>query len=104
MALPRRSRARPSGTAAALARSAAALARSAAALARSAAALARLAAVPAGARRGPSPDHPTPAAGGISFFRLCLLMRVAATAVPPAFACPLSGGAAVRQTNARRLS
>ena len=68
------------------------------------AALVRLAAAPAGARRLPSSDHTTPAAGGIQFFRLCQLMRVAAAALPSALACPLSGGAAKRQSDARRLS
>ena len=68
------------------------------------AALVRLAAAPAGARRLPSPDHTTPAAGGISFFRSCQLIRVAAAAIPSAPACPLSGRAAIRQSNARRLS
>ena len=68
------------------------------------AALVRLAAAPARARRLPSSDHTTPAAGGIQFFRLCQLMRVAAAAVPSAPARPLSGGAAMRQSDARRLS
>ncbi len=67
------------------------------------AALVRLAVAPAGARRLPSSD-PTLAAGGIPFFRSCQLMRVAAAAVPSALACPLSGGAAMRQSDARRLS
>ena len=63
--------------------------------------LVRLAA-PAG--RLPSSDHTTPAAGGIRFFRLCQLMRVAAAAVPSAPARLLSGGATIRQSDARRLS
>ena len=67
------------------------------------AAPALLAAAPAGAGRLPSSDHTIPAAG-IQFFRLCQLMRVAAPAIPPAPACPLSGGAAMRQSDARRLS
>jgi hypothetical protein len=66
------------------------------------AALVLLAAAPA--RRLPSSDHTTPAAGGIQFFRLCQLMRVAAAAVPSALARPLSGGAVMRQSDARRLS
>jgi hypothetical protein len=66
------------------------------------AALVRLATAPAGARRLPSSD-PTPAAGGILFFRLCHLLRVTAAAVPSA-PRPLSGGAAMRQNDARRLS
>jgi hypothetical protein len=68
------------------------------------AALVRLAAAPARARRLPSSDHTTPAAGGIQFFRLCQLMRVATAAVPSVLACPLSGRAAMRQSDARRLS
>jgi len=83
MAQSRRSRARPSSRIAALV---------------------LLAAAPAGALRVPSSDHITPAAGGIPFFRLCQLMWVAATAVPSALARPLSGGAAMRQSDARRLS
>ena len=67
------------------------------------AALVRLAAAPPGGRL-PSSDHTTPAAGGIRFFRLCQLMRVAAAAVPSAPARPLSGEAAMRQSDARRLS
>ena len=67
------------------------------------AALVRLATAPVGAPRLPSFD-PTPAAGGIPFFRLCRLMRVAAAAVPSALARPLSGGAVMRQSDARRLS
>jgi hypothetical protein len=46
-----------------------------------------LAAAPAGAARVPSSDHTTPAAGGISFFHLCQLTRVAAT-VPSAPGLP----------------
>ena len=61
-----------------------------------------LAAAPAGGL--PSSDHSTPAAGGIRFFRLCQLMWVAAAAVPSALARPLSGGAVMRQSDARRLS
>jgi hypothetical protein len=61
-----------------------------------------LAAAPA--RRLPSSDHTTPAAGGIRFFRLCQLMWVAAAAVPSAPARLLSGEAAMRQSDARRLS
>jgi hypothetical protein len=76
--------------------------RSRARLPRMVAALVRLATAPAGARRLPSSD-PTPAAGGIPFFRLCHLMRVTAAAVPSAPA-PLSGGAAMQQSDARRLS
>ena len=68
------------------------------------AALALLAAAPARAGRLPSSDHTIPAAGGIQFFRLCQLMRVAAAAIPPALARPPSGGAAMRQSYARRLS
>ncbi len=60
------------------------------------AALLRLAAAPARARRLTSPDHPTPAAGGIQFSRLRPPMRVAAAAVPSAPARPLSGPAAMR--------
>jgi hypothetical protein len=63
-----------------------------------------LAAGPARAGRPPSSDHTTPVTGGIQFFRLCQLMRVAAAAVPSALACPLSGGAVMRQSDARRLS
>ena len=68
------------------------------------AALALLAAAPARAGRLPSSDHTIPAAGGIQFFHLCQLMRVAAAAIPPALACPPGGGAAMRQSYARRLS
>ena len=68
------------------------------------AALALLAAAPARAGRPPSSDHTTPAAGGIQFFCLCQLMRVAAAAVPSALARPLSGRAVIRQSDARRLS
>ena len=68
------------------------------------AALLRLAAAPARARRLPSSYHTAPVAGGIQFFRLCQLMRVAAAAVPSALARPLSGGAVMRQSDARRLS
>ena len=68
------------------------------------AALLRLAAAPARARRLPSSYHTAPVAGGIQFFRLCQLMRVAPAAIPPALACPPSGRAAIRQSNARRLS
>ena len=68
------------------------------------AALVRLAAAPARARRLPSSDHTTPAAGRIQFSRLCQPMRVAAAAVPSAPARPLSGEAAMRQSDARRLS
>ena len=50
------------------------------------AALALLPAAPARARRHPSSDHTTPAAGGIQFFRLCQLMQVAAAAILPALA------------------
>ena len=61
------------------------------------AALLLLAAAPARARRLPSSDHLTPAAGGIQFFRLRQLTRVVAAAVPSALACPpLSGRAAMR--------
>jgi hypothetical protein len=67
------------------------------------AALALLAAPPVRARRHPSSDHTIPAAG-IQFVRLCRLMRVAAAAILPAPARPLSGGAAMRQSYARRLS
>jgi hypothetical protein len=66
--------------------------------------LALLAAAPARAGRLPSSDHTIPAAGGIQFSRLSQLMRVAAAAIPPAPACPPSGGAAMRQSYARRLS
>ena len=65
---------------------------------------ARLVRLAAWAGRLPSSDHTTLAAGGIRFFRLCQLMRVAAAAVPSALACPLSGGAVMRQSDARRLS
>jgi hypothetical protein len=68
------------------------------------AALALLAAAPARARWLPSSDHTIPAAGGIQSFRLCRLMRVATAAVVSALACPLSGGAAMRHSDARRLS
>jgi hypothetical protein len=68
------------------------------------AALLRLAAAPARARRLPSSDHPTPAARRIQFSRLCPPMRVAAAVVPSAAARPLSGRAAMRQSDARRLS
>jgi len=83
MAQSRRSRARPSGRITALA---------------------QLAAAPARARRLPSSDHTTPAARGIQSFRLCQPMRVAVAALPSALARPLSGGAVMRQSNARRLS
>jgi hypothetical protein len=83
MAQSRRPRARPSGRIAALL---------------------RLAAAPARVRRLPSSDHPTPAAGGIQFSRLCPPIRVAATAVPSAPARPLIGRAAMRYRDARRLS
>ena len=66
--------------------------------------IARLVRLAALAGRLPSPDHTTPAAGGIRFFRLCQLMWVAAAAVPCAAARPLSGEAAIRQSDARRLS
>jgi len=59
------------------------------------AALALLAAAPARAGRPPSSDHTIPAAGGLQLSRLCRLMRVAAAAIPPAAARPLSGGAAM---------
>ena len=65
---------------------------------------ARLGAPPGRADRVPSSDHTTPAAGGHPFFHLCLLMQVAAASVPSAPACLLSGKAAMRQSNARRLS
>ena len=68
------------------------------------AALALLAAAPAQAHRLPSSDHTTPAAGGIQLFRLCQLTLVAAAALPSALACPLSGRAVMRQSDARRLS
>jgi hypothetical protein len=68
------------------------------------AALVLLAAAPYGPRRVRPPDHTTQAAGGIPFFRLCHLMRVAAAAVPSALACLLIGGAAMRQSHTRRLS
>jgi len=68
------------------------------------AALLRLAAAPARARRLPSSDHTAPVAGGIQFFCLCQLMRVAAAAVPSALARPLGGRAVMRQSDARRLS
>jgi len=76
--------------------------RSHARLSRRIAALVLLAAAPA--CRFPSSDHTTPAAGGIQLFRLCQLMRVAAAAVPSALARPLSGGAVMRESDARRLS
>ena len=76
--------------------------RSHARLSRRIAALVLLAAAPT--CRLPSSDHTTPAAGGIQLFRLCQLMRVAAAAVPSALARPLSGGAVMRQSDARRLS
>jgi hypothetical protein len=63
-----------------------------------------LAAAPARAGRLPFSDHTIPAAGGIQFFRSCQLMRVAAAAIPPAPARPPGGGAAMRQSYARRLS
>jgi len=66
--------------------------------------IARLVRLATPAGRLPSPDHTTPAAGGIRFFRLCQLMWVAAAAVPCAAARPLSGEAAIRQSDARRLS
>jgi hypothetical protein len=66
--------------------------------------IARLVRLAAPAGRLPSSDHTTPAAGGIRFFRLCQLMWVAAAAVPSAPARPLSGEAAMRQSDARRLS
>jgi hypothetical protein len=65
---------------------------------------ARLVRLAAWAGRLPSSDHTTLAAGGIRFFRLCQLMWVAAAAVPCAAARPLSGEAAIRQSDARRLS
>ena len=83
MAQSRRSRARPSGRITALA---------------------QLAAAPARARRLPSSDHTTPAARGIQSFRLCQPMRVAAAAVPSAPVRPLSGPAAMPESDARRLS
>jgi hypothetical protein len=43
-----------------------------------------LAAAPPGAAAVPSSDHPTPAAGGLSFFHLCQFTRVAAATVPSA--------------------
>lgn len=66
--------------------------------------IARLVRLAAPAGRLTSSDHTTPAAGGIRFFRLCQLMWVAAAAVPSAPARPLSGEAAMRQSDARRLS
>jgi hypothetical protein len=66
--------------------------------------IARLVRLAAPAGRLPSSDHTIPAAGGIRFFRLCRLMWVAAAAVPSAPARPLSGEAAMRQSDARRLS
>jgi len=66
--------------------------------------IARLVRLAALAGRLPSSDHTTPAAGGIRFFRSCQLMWVAAAAVPCAAARPLSGEAAIRQSDARRLS
>jgi hypothetical protein len=68
------------------------------------AALLLLAAAPARARPFPSPDHTIPAAGGNQLSRLCQLMPVAAAAVPSALARPLSGRAAMRRSDARRLS
>jgi hypothetical protein len=68
------------------------------------AALVVLAAAPAGPRRVRPPDRTIRAAGGIPFFRLCQLMRVAAAAVPSALACLLIGGAAMRHSNTRRLT
>jgi hypothetical protein len=66
--------------------------------------IARLVRLAAPAARFPSSDHTIPAAGGIRFFRLCRLMWVVAAAVPSAPARPLSGEAAMRQSDARRLS
>ena len=66
--------------------------------------IARLVRLAAPAGRLPSSAHTTPAAGGIRFFRLCQLMWVAAAAVPCAPARPLTGEAAIRQSDARRLS